>query len=431
MEKSPIELNRSIYRDFLKADLQTPAYVYDARILLENVQASAAFARETNSTFLYSVKPCAQESILKLLLPHVDGFGVSSLFESRFCREIVGESKHRLNGASPEKIVHITTPCYREDEFQDLLQYVDGITFNSLPQFNRLSRKARAFATCGLRVNPELSFVKEAKYNPCRPNSKLGVPLDQIRAAWEKNPKQFAHLDGLHIHSNSGSRNLMELHRTVEKLCAELSPILEGVEWVNLGGGYFFNQNSEHADAFREAVQFLQDRYSVDVTIEPGESVISSAGYLVSRVVDLFETRGKQVVILDASVNHMPEYFEYNLEPDLLNGVPEGKHEYLLGGATCLAGDIFGQYTLDKKLTVGDLVVFHNVGSYTLTKAHMFNGINLPTVYIRGEDGQFDLEKWFGYEHYTEIWRPGHYADRAGNHSSKAKRSSITSPALT
>lgn len=431
MDKRPIEASQETYRDFVKANLQTPAYVYDVGILLKSVLSSASFARESNCTFLYSVKPCAQESILRLLLPHIDGFGTSSLFESRFCREILGESKRQLNGSADEKIIHVTTPCYRPEEFPELIRQVDGITFNSIPQFVRYARKASGFATCGLRVNPEISFVKEIKYNPCRPCSKLGVPFDQLKRAWKRNAKQFAHLDGLHLHSNSNSRNLMELHRTVEKLTAELSPILEGLEWVNLGGGYFFQQASANAGAFREAVQFLQSRYAVDVTIEPGESIVTRAGFLVARVVDLFATGSQQVALLDASVNHMPEYFEYNLEPDLLTAVPEAKYKYLLAGATCLAGDLFGTYTLDRKLAVGDQVVFCNVGGYTLTKAHMFNGINLPTVYLRGEDGQFNLEKQFGYVHYTEIWRPGHPAHRAGNRPAKVKRPSVASAALT
>ena len=175
------------------------------------------------------------------------------------------------------------------------------------------------------------------------------------------------------------------------------------MRWVNLGGGYLFDE-AESLQPLCKAIDFLRSQYGLEVFIEPGAALVRAAGYIVSTVLDVFQSDGKEVAVLDTTVNHMPEVFEYGFEPDVLGHDDEAQNEYLLAGCTCLAGDLFGLYRFDEPLEAGSKVVFYNAGAYTLTKAHMFNGVNLPTIYAASESGNLVLKKRFTYGEYADRW---------------------------
>lgn len=208
---------------------------------------------------------------------------------------------------------------------------------------------------------------------------------------------------GLHFHTNCESTDFRHLLKTVQHIDANLSGLLGQVDWINLGGGYLFKK-AKNSEKFIEAVSFLRNRYDIDVFFEPGKAIVGDACYVISTVLDLFENDGHNIAVLDTTVNHMPEVFEYQYRPDILQESTEGKYEYILAGATCLAGDLFGEYKLDKPLEIGSRIVFQNMGAYTLVKAHMFNGVNLPTIYASTPDGKLELKKQFEYEDYKSRW---------------------------
>lgn len=137
--------------------------------------------------------------------------------------------------------------------------------------------------------------------------------------------------------------------------------------------------------------------------MEPGASIVRRSGSLVSSVVDLFPSGDRQVAVLDTSVNHMPEVFEYKFEPDVLGDSDSGEFEYLLAGSACLAGDLFGEYAFEEPLTTGSRVVFPDVGAYSLVKANMFNGINLPTVYLLTDQGELQELKRYRFDDFLSL----------------------------
>ena len=150
--------------------------------------------------------------------------------------------------------------------------------------------------------------------------------------------------------------------------------------------------------SYFEAVSFLREKYDVDVFFEPGKAIVGDAGYIVSAVIDIFESDGQTIAILDTSVNHMPEVFEYQYRPDVTQDSEEGAYIYTLAGCTCLAGDLFGDYKFKEPLEIGSRIVFEGMGAYTLVKANMFNGVNLPSIYALTTEGKLELKKQFGYE---------------------------------
>jgi carboxynorspermidine decarboxylase len=342
---------------------------------------------------LFALKPFSLTSILRKMAPRLDGFAVSSLFEGKLARRVLGG----------QGTIHLTTPGLPPSDAGEIGTLCDFVAFNSLSQRDTYYDKLGPVASCGLRVNPQMSFVEDERYDPCRPASKLGVPLDELARVARLEPQRLDGVEGLLVHSNCESTQYEQLRDTVRLLHNELDSTLQRMRWVNLGGGYMFD-GPEDLSIFCEAVDFLHNEYGLQVYIEPGAAFIQSAGYIVSTVLDIFQNEGQQIAVLDTTVNHMPEVFEYEYEPDVIDHTDGAPFQYLLAGCTCLAGDLFGEYNFGQPLEVGSRVVFKNMGAYTLSKAHTFNGVNLPDIYTVTEDGNLELHRRFTYADYSAKW---------------------------
>lgn len=376
----------------LASQVETPAFVIDEASLLEAVGMGRRLTTDTGCWLLYALKALSSGDVLRILKEHVEGFSASSLFEAELARSVLGQ----------EGSLHITTPGFRPDEIPRLNDLCDYVALNSLSQLQRFT-PALGDVSMGIRVNPELSFVKDVRYDPCREHSKLGVPLRQVARVLESDPDMLDGLEGIHFHSNCDSVSFEPLFKTVRRVVSKLDGLLRRVSWVNLGGGYLFTPDTL-IQPLHDAIGWLTDRYELEIFMEPGAALVRHAGSLVSSVVDLVNNGKETVAYLDTSVNHMPEVYEYQYEPDVVGHCDKGKHRYRLVGSTCLAGDTFGSYAFEEPLEIGSRVVFAEMGAYTAVKAHMFNGINLPATYLRRTTGELVLRKEFTYSHFATIW---------------------------
>ena len=375
--------------------VETPAFLIDDRVINEALCVVARIRQETGCRVLYSLKPFISDHVMRLMKGRVDGFAASSLFESILAREVLG------NGGS----VHVTTPGFRPDEMSRLAELCDHVALNSISQWVRYRETLRRKTSTGLRINPQLSLVKDERYNPCRGYSKLGIPIKQLAESWARDPRAFEGLEGIHFHTNCESLTYRPLLRTVHLVSSRLGGLLKRMKWINLGGGYLLESIADPNPLY-EAVRFLREKYGLEVFVEPGAGLVQKAGTLVATVIDLFESDVATIAILDTTVNHMPEVYEYQFEPDVLGDSRDGEFPYILAGSTCLAGDVFGEYAFDAPLRVDSRVVFPGVGAYTLVKAHMFNGINLPTVYFMDDAGRLSILRRYTYEDFTSrYWR--------------------------
>jgi carboxynorspermidine decarboxylase len=372
--------------EFVKNQVETPAFVYEEAAIERKLRVAEGIRTAAGCQVLYALKPFSIASALRLMAPRLDGFAASSLFEARLARDVLGS----------RGTVHITTPGFRPTEIPALDGLCDYVAFNSLAQWRRFRGAMSGERKCGLRINPQLVFVEDDRYNPCRPASKLGTPIEELARLGERELSRLKGLGGLHFHTNCDSESFAPWLATVEWIDQRLERLLRRVGWVNLGGGYLFDAPDELGTLAR-AVALLRSKYDVEVFIEPGATFVRDAGYIVATVLDRWTADGREVAVLDTTVSHLPEVFEYQFEPEVLGHDDEAEHEYLLAGCTCLAGDVFGVYRFDEPLEVGSRVVFAEVGAYTLVKSHMFNGINLPTIYAWTGSGDLVLKKSFSY----------------------------------
>ena len=367
----------------------TPAFVYDLGEIRKRLDILRRIRDRSSCKVLYSLKALPLCRILEEM-DSLDGFSASSLFEARLAEKSCGGGKE----------IHFVSPGIRDGQWDDISSAVGYLTFNSLEQFSRFEPRLGE-QSYGIRVNPRVSFVKDRRYNPCREFSKLGVPADQVREKISADPDFSEKIEGIHLHTNCESKDFSQLAQTVSRLKTELSGELGRFRWINLGGGYFFDE-SENLSLFHELADELSDDYGFEeIMIEPGAFVVRDSGCLVSSVVDLFRRDGKDIAVLDATVNHLPEVFEYQYRPDVSGDDPSCENEYILAGSSCLAGDVFGAYRFENRLRVGSRVLFERVGSYSLVKAHTFNGINLPDVYCVGDDTGLEKLKSFTFEEYA------------------------------
>ncbi len=372
--------------------LATPAFVYDESAVINKLELLAKVKEQSGCQILYSVKALSFSALLEIISDYVDGFSASSLFECKLARETLGE-----NGS-----VHVTSPGLRDGDIPHIAKISNYMSFNSLSQWQRCKTFVGKL-NCGLRINPELSFVEDDRFNPCRDYSKLGIPLSQLAHLRELHPETFAGINGIHIHNNCESENFQELVETINKVKGVLGDFVSRLKWINVGGGYLFS-DAKQLDVLYSIVMELKQQNGQDVFFEPGKGIVNSAGYLIATVIDLFDSGGKRIAVLDTTVNHLPEVFEYQYKPVVMQECRNGEYEYQLVGASCLSGDLFGDYCFAEELRPGSRIIFANVGAYMLVKANMFNGINLPTIYSLNCDNELHLQKEYDYAQYRSRW---------------------------
>jgi len=374
--------------------IATPAFVYEDAFIESRCQHLKDIADKANCQLLYSIKALTLPWVLELIGPYVHGFSASSLFEATTARKVL----------PAEGTVHLTTPGLRPNEIKEISDNCDYICFNTLSQWRRHRDDVGKTLEIGLRVNPEVSFLDDPRYDPCRAYSKLGISTYDIKNTLGQTSPASHGISGLLFHNNCNSPDLQEVLVSVQKLDRELGQVLAGLRWINLGGGYLFDKDSTNLDAFYEAVASLQTKYGLEVYIEPGSAFVRDAGFLVSTVLDVAKSGDKAIAVLDTTVNHLPESFEYEWRPDVLLDVEGGRYSYIIAGSTCLAGDVFGEYAFTEPLEVGSTVVMYGVGAYNLVKAHTFNGLPLPSIYSLSANGEVTLMREFTLEEQSLRW---------------------------
>ena len=362
----------------------TPCYVVDEQLLTENLRTLASVRKETGCKILLAQKAFSMFSVYPLIAKYLDGAASSSLFEARLAREEMGGE------------VHVYAPAYREDEFDELLKYGDHIVFNSFAQWRKFRGRVRSAPrkiSCGIRVNPEYSEIETKLYDPCAPGSRLGVTLSRFE------PEELGGIEGLHFHTMC-EQGAEPLDRTLRVFEEKFGRFLSGMKWVNFGGGHHITKPGYNLDLLLSCIRRVRERYGVEAYLEPGEAVALNAGFLISTVLDVLEN-GRKLAILDASAAcHMPDVLEMPYRPEIVGAGKPGEYPYTyrLGGPTCLAGDVIGDYSFPEPLEAGGRLVFRDMAIYTMVKNNTFNGIDLPSILLYGEQEGFRMIRSFGYE---------------------------------
>lgn len=374
------------------AQVQTPAYLVDLSALDANLARLQEVQQRASVQILLALKGFAMWSLFDRMKDSLHGVTASSVAEARLGRE------------KWDAQVHAYAPAFADQDLPAYLDLCDHMVFNSPGQWLRARPKVQAqekAPSCGLRVNPEHSEVEVALYDPCAPGSRLGCTRTQLDAA---GPDALAGLEGLHFHTLC-ELGADALARTLVAFEQRFGDLLPHMQWVNFGGGHHITRQDYDLEALIELLNQFRARHPhLRVYLEPGEAVALNTGILVSSVLDIVENGGVKNAILDTSATaHMPDVLEMPYRPRIVGGDDPGKlgHDYRLGGLSCLAGDIVGDYSFAQPLKIGDRLIFLDMAHYTMVKTTTFNGVRLPSIgHYEQEGAPITIVRNFGYDDY-------------------------------
>nr|WP_216857453.1 carboxynorspermidine decarboxylase [Paenibacillus tritici] len=367
--------------------LPSPAYLVDERLLTKNLETLNYVQEKSGAKILLAQKGFSMHSMYPLVGKYLHGVTSSSLFEARLGFEEMG------------KEVHVYAPAYVDREFDELLRYSDHMVFNSFDQWSRFKERvqnAPKKISCGIRVNPEYSEIEVPLYDPCYNFSRMGVTLPNFR------PDELDGIDGLHFHTMC-EQNSDTLERTLKVVEEKFGPYLHGMKWLNFGGGHHITRPDYDLETLIKCILHMKETYNVEIYLEPGEAIALNTGYLVATVLDTMHN-GMDIAILDTSAEcHMPDVLAMPYRPGIIGaGMPgEFAHTYRLGGMTCLAGDVIGDYSFPEPLKYGDKLIFTDMAHYSMVKNHMFNGVNLPAIASYNEEEGIKVIREFEYSDFS------------------------------
>lgn len=367
----------------------SPAYVVHLGELRRNLEILKNVGDASGATILLALKGFAMIGVFPLLRNYLKGVCASGLHEAR------------LGAESFKGLVHTFSPAFKESDLKECIRYSDHIVFNSFNQWKRFRETIQAASkhiSVGLRVNPEVSTAAVPLYDPCSPGSRLGI----LRSEFDG--ESLEGIEGLHFHTLC-EQNSDALEVTLEGFEDRFKEFLPSLKWVNFGGGHHITRDDYDRERLIRLIRNFRQKYNLEVFLEPGEAVALNTGVLVAEVLDILQ-RKTPIAILDTSVTaHMPDVLEMPYRPGIVGGFmpDEKKYRYQLGGMTCLAGDVIGEWSFENPLQIGDRLAFTDMAHYTMVKTTTFNGVQLPAIAVYNPKlKQVDVLREFGFASYTD-----------------------------
>ncbi len=380
---------------FARFDLHrvtSPAFVVDAAKLRANLAILADIRDRAGIKVLAALKAFSMWKVAPIIGEYLDGVCTSGLWEARLAGE-------HYSG-------EIATYCaaYKAEDLPEILRLSDHVIFNSPGQLERAGQaiaQARAAGQrfdIGLRINPQCPQGEVPRYDPSTPGSRLGFPVEHVT------PAILAQVDGIHFH-NLCEQDLEPLKATWAAVRAALGDQLASLKWINLGGGHHITRADYQRDELVEFLREVKAETGAELYLEPGEAIALDAGILVGEVLDVFRN-GLLVGVTDISATcHMPDVIEAPYRPAMLGELPDGDGFFVrLGGPSCLAGDIIGDFGFpDRPAQPGDRFAFLDQAHYSMVKTNTFNGVPLPSIWLwDSETDALECVRRFGYEEFRD-----------------------------
>ncbi len=377
------------------SQVPSPCYVIDEVKLEHNLQILRHIEEASGAKILLALKAFSMFELAPLIMRYLSGVCASGLHEATLGRE-------EFN-----KEVHTYCAAFIPDDFDQILQQSNHLVFNSFNQWQTykqkclsanvtLTQKKQASKSFGMRINPEHCESTTPMYDPCAPCSRMGVTANDFKH------QDLTGLDGIHFHTLC-EQGFDPLARTLDVIEKKFGEYLYQMKWVNFGGGHHITADNYNRKKLIQRIINFKQKYDVDVYLEPGEAVALNSGYFVTEVLDIVHNN-MPIAIMDSSATcHMPDVLEMPYRPELHEEDKNGNYTYRLGGPSCLAGDIVGDYTFNQPLLLHDRVCFKDMAIYTMVKNTTFNGINLPSIATLNTHTQtINIIKKFNYQHFKQ-----------------------------
>lgn len=384
------------FKNFDLGRVPSPCFVVDEALIQKNLEKLAYVKKKSGAKILAALKAFSMWTLAPLTSHYLSGTCASGLHELRLGKEEYGGESHVFSAA------------YKVSELEEILSLADHVVFNSCEQWLRFqpqiqqAKSNRPELAFGLRINPEHSEGTTPIYDPCAAGSRLGIPLSQF------NPLLLDGISGLHFHTLC-EQKFEPLARTLEAVEEKFGEYLHQMQWINFGGGHHITADDYDVEGLITLIKDFSTKYNVQVYLEPGEAIAIHTGILVAEVLDLTWNELPQAILDTSATCHMPDTLEMPYRAGIFSAqevaaLPNQKaHTYRLGGMTCLAGDVMGDYSFSEPLSVGQRIAFDDMSHYTMVKTTTFNGIGLPALALwNSETDNLTIIKQFGYEDFKQ-----------------------------
>jgi carboxynorspermidine decarboxylase len=384
---------REYFTHFDATRVPSPCFVIDKSAIEDNLKILNRVQQESGAKVLAALKAFSCWNLAPLFRQYLSGTCASGLHEARLGKEEFGGE------------VHCYSAAYKESDLIEILKVADHVLFNSFSQWSRFkalalqAQQLRSQLQFGIRINPEHSEGEVALYDPCAPCSRMGVTLKQFEKALQDDPTILDGISGLHFHTLC-QQDLPPLERTLAAVEQNFEKYFAQIKWINVGGGHHISREDYQVDELIELIKSFRAHHQLELYLEPGEAVALRSGVLVAEVLDITWNGVAQAILDTSATCHMPDVLEMPYRADVLGaGMPdEFSHTYRLGGMTCLAGDVIGDYSFREPLTVGQRIMFDDMAHYTMVKTTTFNGISLPAIVIwDSRTDELEIIREFGY----------------------------------
>lgn len=385
---------REHFSNFNPARVSSPCFVIDKAAIEDNLKILNRVQQESGAKVLAALKAFSCWQLAPLFKKYLSGTCASGLHEARLGKEEFGGE------------VHCYSAAYKEADLIEILTVADHVLFNSFSQWSRFkslaltAKKQRPQLQFGIRINPEHSEGETPLYDPCSPCSRMGVPIAQFEQALIDDPTILDGITGLHFHTLC-QQDLPPLARTLAAVEEKFGKYFDQLQWINFGGGHHISREDYQVDELILLINEFSARHQFQIYLEPGEAVALRSGVLVAEVLDITWNGIAQAILDTSATCHMPDILEMPYRADIVGaGLPEEHpYSYRLGGMTCLAGDVIGDYSFREPLRIGQRLVFDDMAHYTMVKTTTFNGINLPAIALwDSRTDELEIIRQFGYE---------------------------------
>lgn len=397
-EKVPLD---SVARKF-----GTPTYVYSRAAIDDAYQELHRGLGALPHTLCFAVKSNGNLSILKQLAEMGSGFDIVS-----------GGELHHLQriGVRGDRIVFSGVGKDRY-EIREALNYRAsqrgggaGILLFNVESEAELEiiveEAARAAGRGGkppaaaIRVNPDVQAGGHPHIATGRHEHKFGLDWSEAKRLYlAHRDSKWIRWQGISAHVGSQITTLAPFRRALQRLggfVEELRRAQIDLRYLDVGGGLGVRYSDEEPPSrteYARLVSRMVRNLGVHLLLEPGRSIIATAGILLTRVVYTKTNRGKTFVVVDSAMNDLMRPALYGAIHPITKITREAKEDDArrkrvdIVGPVCETGDCFLRDWPIEEVKAGDLLAIWVAGAYGMSQASNYNARRRPAeVLVEGK----------------------------------------------
>lgn len=351
----------------------TPLYLYDADIIVRQIQELKNAFTYPKVKFKYAAKALTNISILKLIRQQGIDLDVVSIQEGYIAIKA---------GFSPKQVMYTPSgvPFAEIDEAIEL-----GLQMNvdSLPLLRYIGERYGSEIPCCIRLNPDIRAGGHEKISVGHNESKFGIALSQLDIIVEVVQQYDLNINGLHIHTGSDIKNPEVFAQGAQRLYAAARHFPD-LQFIDFGSGFkVAYKEGDIATNIPQLAQLMENSFQdfcqeygrdLEMWFEPGKFIVSDSGYLLTEVTVVKENPGINFVHVDTGLNHLLRPMMYDAYHEIVNvSNPDGPmRSYNIVGYICET-DTIGEDRMLPEVRQGDILAIKNAGAYGMSMASNYN----------------------------------------------------------